>query len=117
MPRCGEHDPLKLSEDAGRLYGLGTADMKSFLGLAIEAARGLKAKDLKQPLIILATADEESAMHGAHALVNAGRPLGRYAVIGEPTGLPAGAHAQGRDGGSGADDGPQWPCQRPAPGQ
>ena len=81
------HDPLKLSEDGGRLYGLGTADMKSFLGLAIEAARGLAAKDLKQPLIILATADEESAMHGAHALVNAGRPLGRYAVIGEPTGL------------------------------
>jgi len=38
-------------------------------------------------LIILATADEESAMHGARALVDAGRPLGRYAVIGEPTGL------------------------------
>jgi acetylornithine deacetylase len=81
------HDPLKLSEDGGRLYGLGTADMKSFLGLAIEAARGLSAADLKQPLIILATADEESAMHGARALVDAGRPLGRYAVIGEPTGL------------------------------
>jgi acetylornithine deacetylase len=81
------HDPLKLSEDGGRLYGLGTADMKSFLGLAIEAARGLSSADLKQPLIILATADEESAMHGARALVDAGRPLGRYAVIGEPTGL------------------------------
>ena len=81
------HDPLKLSEDGGRLYGLGTADMKSFLGLAIEAARGLSAADLKQPLIVLATADEESAMHGARALVDAGRPLGRYAVIGEPTGL------------------------------
>jgi acetylornithine deacetylase len=82
-----QHDPLKLSEDGGRFYGLGTADMKSFLGIAIEAARGLSAADLKQPLIILATADEESAMHGARALVEAGRPLGRYAVIGEPTGL------------------------------
>jgi acetylornithine deacetylase len=81
------HDPLALTEADGRLYGLGTADMKAFLGLAIEAARGLDAADLARPLIILATADEESAMHGARALVDAGRPLGRYAVIGEPTGL------------------------------
>ncbi|MCF7991392.1 MAG: acetylornithine deacetylase [Thiohalocapsa sp.] len=82
-----QHDPLKLTEHDGRYYGLGTSDMKAFLGLAIEAARGLSAADLKRPLIILATADEESAMHGARALVDAGRPLGRYAVIGEPTGL------------------------------
>jgi acetylornithine deacetylase len=38
-------------------------------------------------LVILATADEESSMSGARALAEAGRPLGRYAVIGEPTGL------------------------------
>jgi acetylornithine deacetylase len=87
------HDPLRLTEDGGRLYGLGTSDMKSFLGLAIEAARGLDAAQLKHPLMILATADEESAMHGARALVAAGRPLGRHAVIGEPTGLrPVRAH-------------------------
>jgi acetylornithine deacetylase len=88
-----QHDPLRLTEEQGRLYGLGTSDMKSFLGLAIEAARGLDASLLKHPLMILATADEESAMHGARALVQAGRPLGRYAVIGEPTGLrPVRAH-------------------------
>jgi acetylornithine deacetylase len=81
------HDPLKLTEAGGRLYGLGTSDMKSFLAIAIEAARGLEAKDLAHPLVILATADEESSMSGARALVAAGRPLGRYAVIGEPTGL------------------------------
>jgi len=81
------HDPLRLTEDGGRLYGLGTSDMKSFLAIAIEAARGLLAKDLDRPLVILATADEESSMSGARALVAAGRPLGRYALIGEPTGL------------------------------
>lgn len=81
------HDPLRLTEADGRYYGLGTSDMKSFFALAIEAARGFAAADLAQPLMILATADEESAMHGARALVDAGRPLGRYAVIGEPTGL------------------------------
>ena len=81
------HDPLKLTEADGRYYGLGTSDMKSFLALAIEAARGLAHADLNRPLVILATADEESAMTGARALVDSGRPLGRYAVIGEPTGL------------------------------
>lgn len=81
------HDPFRLTEDGGRLYGLGTCDMKSFLGIAVEAARGLAAEDLKRPLVILATADEESSMSGARALAEAGQPLGRYAVIGEPTGL------------------------------
>ncbi len=81
------HDPFRLTEAGGRLYGLGTSDMKSFLALAIEATRELQAADLKHPLVILATADEESSMCGAIALAEAGRPLGRYAVIGEPTGL------------------------------
>jgi len=81
------HNPFQLTEDNGRLYGLGTSDMKSFLGIAIEAARRLRAQDLKRPLVILATADEESSMSGARALAHAGRPIGRYAVIGEPTGL------------------------------
>jgi acetylornithine deacetylase len=81
------HDPFRLTEEGGRLYGLGTSDMKSFLAIAIEAARGIRAEDLSSPLVILATADEESSMSGARALVEAGRPLGRYAVIGEPTSL------------------------------
>ncbi|MCK8517047.1 acetylornithine deacetylase [Methylonatrum kenyense] len=80
-------DPFTLSERDGRLYGLGTSDMKSFLGLVLEAARGLKASDMKQPLVVLATADEESGMTGAKALVDAQRRIGRHAVIGEPTNL------------------------------
>lgn len=87
------HDPFRLTEESGRLYGLGTSDMKSFLGLALEAARGLDPSQLKRPLMILATADEESSMQGARALVAGGRPLGRHAIIGEPTGLrPVRAH-------------------------
>nr|WP_091811021.1 acetylornithine deacetylase [Marinobacter mobilis] len=80
-------DPFTLSERDDRWYGLGTCDMKAFFALAIEAVRGLDARKLKQPLIILATADEESSMNGARALAEAGRPKARYAVIGEPTSL------------------------------
>jgi len=86
-PHRWRYDPLRLTEADGRLYGLGTADMKSFLALAIEAARGLAPGQLRAPLTILATADEESAMHGARALVDAGRAFGRHAIIGEPTSL------------------------------
>ena len=80
-------DPFKLTERNQRLYGLGTADMKSFFALAIEAARHVNAAELKAPLILLATADEESSMDGAKAIVALGRPKARYAVVGEPTGL------------------------------
>jgi len=87
------HDPFRLTEADGRLYGLGTSDMKGFFALAIEAARTFSAGEFKHPLIILATADEESSMEGAQALVELGRPRARYAVIGEPTGLrPVNAH-------------------------
>jgi acetylornithine deacetylase len=80
-------DPLKLTEVDGRWVGLGSCDMKGFFALAIEAVRGLIDQPFKQPLIILATCDEESSMSGAKALAAAGRPLGRAAIIGEPTGL------------------------------
>ena len=81
------NDPFALTERDNRFYGLGTSDMKGFFALAIEAAKAFSAADLQQPLIILATADEESSMAGAKALAAAGRPRARCAVIGEPTGL------------------------------
>ena len=86
-------DPFKLCERDGKLFGLGTSDMKGFLALALEAAEGVRADSLAAPLIELATADEESTMDGARALVELGRPRARHAIIGEPTDLrPVRAH-------------------------
>lgn len=82
-----DSDPFTLSERDGRYYGLGTSDMKSFLALALEAAREFDASRFKHPLIILATADEETSMSGARALVADDLAHARYAIIGEPTGL------------------------------
>jgi len=80
-------DPLLMTEADGRLYGLGASDMKAFFALCIEAIRELDLDRLKHPLTLIATADEESSMCGAAALVDTHRQLGRHAVIGEPTGL------------------------------
>ncbi|MBV2123265.1 MAG: acetylornithine deacetylase [Candidatus Thiodiazotropha sp. (ex Ctena orbiculata)] len=80
-------DPLKLSEREQRLYGIGTADMKGFFAVILEAVRELPLDHLKRPLVIVATANEESDMCGAKSLVELHRQLGRHAVIGEPTGL------------------------------
>tara|TARA_B110000503_G_scaffold105513_1_gene157431 strand:+ start:23355 stop:24506 length:1152 start_codon:yes stop_codon:yes gene_type:complete len=80
-------DPLRLTERDNRLYGLGSTDMKGFFPLAIAAASAFTAEALQQPLILLATADEESSMNGARQLAAAGRPKARAAIIGEPTSL------------------------------
>lgn len=80
-------EPLQLREADDRWYGLGSCDMKGFFALIIEAVLPLLDQPFRQPLLILATCDEESSMSGARALADAGRPLGRAAVIGEPTGL------------------------------
>jgi acetylornithine deacetylase len=82
-----QSDPFKLTEKENRFYGLGTCDMKGFFPIAIEAAKKFLDQSLKQPLIILATADEESSMSGARALATSGKPKARYAIIGEPTGM------------------------------
>ena len=80
-------DPLRMTEREGRLYGLGVTDMKGFFPIAIEAVRPLLDEDFRQPLIILATADEETSMQGARSLAEMGRPRARSAIIGEPTGM------------------------------
>lgn len=82
-----QYAPLALTENNQRFYGLGTADMKSFFALIIEAVIPLLNENFNEPLIILATADEESSMSGARALVHSSLPIARAAIIGEPTNL------------------------------
>ena len=81
------YNPLSLTEADNRLYGMGTSDMKGFFALAIAAARKFSKDDLSEPLVIVATADEESTMHGARELADSGRLQARQVLIGEPTGL------------------------------
>ena len=82
-----DSDPFRLTEKNNRLYGLGTSDMKCFFPIIIEMLKQADLGRIKQPLYVLATCDEESTMAGARALVDRQKKLGRYAWIGEPTGL------------------------------
>ncbi len=86
-PERWRSDPWTLEERDGRLYGLGTADMKSFLALALQASQAFSADKLREPVILVATADEESSMDGARALAEQGALQARRAIIGEPTSL------------------------------
>lgn len=83
-----QSDPFTLVRKNDKLYGLGATDMKGFFPIIVEAVKAFAAKPPKHPLIILATADEESSMAGARALMEQGigfKP--KAAIIGEPTNL------------------------------
>ena len=80
-------DPFKAVLRDDRVFGLGSADMKSFLAIATVAAKEFVDQNLKQRLTIVATADEECTMQGARTLSNINKKLGRYCIIGEPTNL------------------------------
>lgn len=80
-------DPFRLTERDGRLYGLGATDMKGFFPSALHALARVDVARLRRPVVLVATADEESGMHGARSLVQDGPLVGAQVVIGEPTGL------------------------------
>lgn len=88
-----QSDPFKLQERDNKLYGLGSCDMKGFFAIVIDTLSQMDLSNLHEPIIILATADEESSMAGARDIVAQGNLKARYAVIGEPTKLtPIHAH-------------------------
>lgn len=82
-----QYNPLSLTQKDNKLFGLGTADMKGFFPIIIEAAKMVANQPLRHPLIIIATADEESSMCGARNLAEQKQLKASAAVIGEPTEL------------------------------
>lgn len=82
-------DPWTVTERDGRLYGRGTCDMKGFNALALHALRRALDSDLKRPLQIALSYDEEIGCAGAPPLIaamtEAGMPKAAAAIIGEPS--------------------------------
>ena len=80
-------DPMNIVDKDDKFYGLGTCDMKGFFAFILQACKGLTAKQLKKPLYVLATADEETTMAGARFFAQSQDIKPDVAIIGEPTNL------------------------------
>jgi succinyl-diaminopimelate desuccinylase len=84
------HDPFAADLVDGRIYGRGSADMKSGVAAMVGAAAALASSGFRPSadLIIAATAGEEAGLFGARGMA-AQRSLegSSYLVVGEPTGL------------------------------
>jgi acetylornithine deacetylase len=89
-------DPLSATVRDGRLYGRGSADMKSFIALALASAQAFLESPAPFAIHFAFSYDEEVGCFGVRELIadlrDAGiRPLA--CIIGEPTGMvPAIAH-------------------------
>ncbi len=84
-----DSDPFKLSARQGRLYGRGSADMKGSVACMIAAANAFTEKELKVPVYVIVTADEETDCGGARAVALRSKTFKssnvRYGIVGEPT--------------------------------
>jgi acetylornithine deacetylase len=83
-----DSDPFAVEERDGRLYGRGTADMKSFLAVALALAPEFRAARLRVPIYLALSYDEEVGCLGVGGLLAdmaAAVPRPAAAIIGEPT--------------------------------
>ena len=83
-------DPFTLEERAGRLYGRGTCDMKGFIATALAFAPKFLAAELKTPIHLCFSFDEEVGCRGVpHLLRSLAEKAVRPAmcIVGEPTSM------------------------------
>lgn len=85
-----DSDPFTLVEKDGRLYGRGTADMKSFIAIALAMAPEMLARPLTRPIHLAFSYDEEIGCLGAPRLIRdvmENLPQPGLVIVGEPTSM------------------------------
>jgi acetylornithine deacetylase len=83
-------NPFELTERDGKLYGRGTCDMKGFIAVALALVPQFKAANLKTPIHLAFSCDEEVGCKGVRPLVahirdHMKKP--KAVIVGEPTSM------------------------------
>ena len=81
-------DPFRLERRDGRLYGRGTADMKGFIATVLALVPQALSAELRRPLHIAISYDEEVGCFGAPKLIAdllAEGPRPAVVIVGEPS--------------------------------
>ncbi|WP_100959448.1 acetylornithine deacetylase [Bosea sp. FBZP-16] len=91
-------DPFSLASRDGRLHGRGTVDMKGFVAACLAAVPGWRARELRRPIHLALSYDEEVGCLGVPSLIAdmlAHCPRPARAIIGEPTQMRIGLSHRG----------------------
>lgn len=91
--------PFELTREDGRLYGRGTTDMKGYLAAMLYAADRATRLDLREPLKLAISYDEEVGCVGMQHMVDQLAPtigLPRACLVGEPTSMEVATGHKGK---------------------
>lgn len=89
-PAAWSASPYELVERGSRLYGRGTTDMKGYLACVLAMVPEWKRRNLKVPIHILFSYDEETGCTGVRPMIaELGKtlPKPRIVFVGEPTNM------------------------------
>lgn len=91
VPVIGQNwdtDPFVMTEKDDKLYGRGTCDMKGFIACVLAKVPDFVNADLKEPIHLAFSYDEETGCTGVHSLVDVVNDMAvkpRACIVGEPT--------------------------------
>ena len=92
-------NPFKLTEKNNKLYGRGTADMKSFVACALHAAIKGSEMNLQTPLHLAFSYDEEIGCVGVRSMIDMLKTLPLkplFCIVGEPTSMQIASGHKGK---------------------